>query len=122
MNQYTESLNKWEKLQQDYDRINNAYDQGNDSEGSMVAFMLRLKETYPLMFALEQRDECRQMFRLISTRLNSIRRDKGQKSFIGSRDWGLEGCFERSDIINEEVHKGKPVLTLNVLEEKARGK
>jgi len=117
-NEYGKSLELWSSLNE---RYNHFWSNGIPTEGDLIKFLLDIKNSYPLMFALEQRYDFQEMrinvCRWINTeyRHNSGRASIEDSPFTGIFGEETEGSFGFNEIIDFDVHKGKPTLTLDMV-------
>lgn len=120
VNEYRESLERYEEMQRRYQEFRDAFAEGQTPpEEEMIVFALDLDKYWPLMFALEQRQTFRELKRKVLLDINCVYRNPNKRHGA----WGSGGAYvgilgevkERKglgDLLDEIVHQGKPVLTL----------
>ena len=93
-------------------------------EGGLISFLFELNKHWPLMFAIEQRQEFRDMTNHVANWIDSIRQGSGKREVYASSYIGIFGQEVKGDgimtrILDYKVHNGKPVFDLGSLEKMA---
>lgn len=112
-NEYRTSLDLWNKIKVCYDGFQKQLSEENfPPEEELIVFLLDLRKSWPLMFAVEQRCDFRQMKRQICSLIDGHYR--GGKKPVEGGAFGVKGSFE--DILDYKAHENIPCLTLTGLE------
>lgn len=93
-------------------------------EGDLISFLLNLDKHWPLMFAIEQKQEFYDMANHVASWIDSMRQGSGRRgvyaiSYIGIFGQEVKGDGIMTRILDYKVHIGKPVFDLGSLEKMA---
>lgn len=92
-NEYRKSLETYQSLQASYAAL---HAQDSVPEEELLSFLFTLRDSWPLMFALEQRQYCREAFRYVWRKIEGYRSDSKRAPLI-TNPFGL---FDEAVCIN----------------------
>jgi hypothetical protein len=126
-NEYRKSLEEHAHMESKYSGFVKQWSQGKIiPEEELLVFLNELKDRWPLMFALEQRQHFREWARYICTWIDGWYRDSNRRhSAMGGSEYvGIFGEVRPArdgvhNLLDEEIHRGQQVFDLNMLESMA---